>query len=162
MVKKLSSNYDISRIKKDWKNIESKLTPDHWWGSTQIMIQHNGKVDYTKGCGTSYNMDEYSFKFINPLFKGTVFEEIINEYGGKRARILKMNPKSVYSIHQDWGKRIHLVISTNESSYFIFPHDNQVYHIPMDGYLYEADTSKHHTFINAHQSLERIHMVFCI
>ena len=118
MVKKLSNNYDILRIKKEWKNIESQLTPDHWWDSNQIMIQHKGEVSYTKGCGTSYNMDEYIYKFINPLFKGTVFEEIINEYDGYRARILKMGPKTVYSLHQDWGKRIHLAITTNDSSYF--------------------------------------------
>ena len=159
LVKQMPIQYDIERIHKEWNDIRTKLNPNDWFNETQVSIHHSGDINYIDGCGWKYEGEE-NFIHINPLFKGTIFEEIIKDHDGYRARILLIKPLALYTMHQDWDKRMHLAIETNDSSFFIFPKDDQVHHIPVDGHLYETDTSKFHTYINAHPKKERIHMVF--
>jgi hypothetical protein len=164
LVEQLPKKYDIKLITDTWNDIKSQLTEDDWFDTGngfKVSIQHKGVASYTEGCGWMLD-SESDYIYINPLFKDTIFEEIINDFGGFRARMLVMNSKSVYAVHQDRGKRIHLAIESNDSSFFVFPKDEEVYHIPVDGHLYKVDTSKFHTFFNGHWSETRTHMAFGI
>ena len=70
-----------------------------------------------------------------------------------------MKPKTCYTYHQDWSKRLHIPLITNENCFFII--DDKVSRHPADGRSYIVDTTKMHTFVNA--SLEnRIHIVGCV
>ena len=173
LIKKLVKQYDSQRILLEWNNIK---TLNHWHNNNQMSIHHRGEISYTDGCGSLYYdfdldgnkikkdiiIDEKDYKYINPIFKGTIFEEIIKEHKGYRARLMVIKPKSIYTIHFDYGERMHLAISTNDSSYFVFPEHNYIEHIPNDGHLYKVNTAEKHTFFNADLKLDRIHMVFCI
>jgi len=163
--------YDIERIKSEWKDIERKLKErgEVFWNDTQLMVQNNGEGEhYQNGAGNIWDgkkeMDEKKFIHTNSLFKDTIFEEILNEWNGYRARILWLAPKSLYSLHHDPTGRVHLVIETNESTFFVFPREKPpvIEWLPDNGHLYLCDTKRPHTYINAHSFQRRLHMVFCI
>ena len=168
LIKKMDKHYDIEKIILEWNNI---YRLNHWHNNNQIAIQHSGEVSYTDGCGYWSGQEENDYKYINPIFEGTIFEKIIKEFNGYNARIMLMKPKSVYSIHKDSSIRMHLAILTNLSSYFVFPEDNHVEHIPADGHIYTVDTTKKHTVFNSDLKSDdgkllvpsnRIHMVFSV
>ena len=171
LIEKLTKQYDLERIILEYNNImELGL---HWHSDTQLAIQHSGDGSYTASCGSLYYdfekgehkkviIPERKYTYINAAFEGTIFEEIIKEHNGYRARLLIRNPMSLYSIHADYGPRIHLPIITNNSSYFVFPEHNYIEHLPADGHLYKVNAAEKHTFFNADFKLDRIHMVFCV
>jgi hypothetical protein len=174
LIKKLDKQYDLQRILLEWNNIKNL---EHWHNNNQMSIHHRGEISYTDGCNSLYYdfdgvkgtrtkkdiiRNSRDYKHINPIFKGTIFEEIIEEHKGWRGRLMIMKPKTVYTVHHDASERMHLPISTNDSSYFVFPENNHVEHIPANGYLYKVNTTETHTFFNADIKLDRIHMVFCV
>jgi len=67
-------------------------------------------------------------------------------------------PKRTYQWHTDECEcSYHLPVMTNPGSWFMY--EGTCYHIPADGSIYKADTSKYHTFVNA--GLEpRVHLIF--
>ena len=67
-----------------------------------------------------------------------------------------MKPKTCYTYHKDYTKRIHIPIITNEKCMFII--DDEVVRFPADGDYYLVDTTKMHTAINASFE-DRIHIV---
>lgn len=75
------------------------------------------------------------------------------------AGIGKMQPKTCYAWHYDFGPRIHMAVHTGQphECFFLFA-DGKQYHIPADGHVYVIDTTEEHTFVNAHNSLTRYHM----
>ena len=104
------------------------------------------------------------YTVINPEFRGTVVEELLDKlpfpYG--RTRLMRMAPKSCLSIHADSSLRYHYAITTNPDCYIIFKEGDTgtLRHIPADGHLYEMDARKTHTAINASRK-ERVHLVIC-
>jgi hypothetical protein len=102
--------------------------------------------------------EENEYTQLNPLFKGTVFENIIKEYNLYRTRLMWVEPKTCYSLHQDKSQRIHIPLVTNKNCMFLFPNEPLV-HLPA-GYVYSVDTRKTHTFCNFSDHA-RLHLLGC-
>ena len=133
------------------------------------MVQYSEYDDdiWTDGCGSLSKRIHKRQKeittgkeycILNPLYKGTIFEEIINDLGSTRARVMIKEEKTAYSVHSDLSSRCHLALETNSDAYFVFPKEQKVFHIPADGNAYIVDTTRLHTFINC--GPERTHLVF--
>ena len=178
--------YDIDEVLLEWEKIKAKLQHSHWYQGTQTCLQYSSKckqkftdgygvidgatVISTDGCGnlnsTTTGRTEQDFNLLNPLYENTIFEQIINDVGACRARIMKIPKHTCYSIHSDRvGKpgRYHLPMITNPHALFMF-YESEIssttIHLPANGYVWWTDTTKEHTFINA--GPERTHLVMCI
>ena len=107
---------------------------------------------------------ERDFTVINPEFRGTVIEALLERlpFAFGRTRIMRMPKKSCLSIHWDTSLRYHYAVVTNPACYLVHLDGEQgrFHHIPADGYLYEMDARLTHTAINASRHA-RIHLVIC-
>lgn len=166
MYKRTDIQYDIEQVKWEYDNLffNTRYHPPNWYeskdGGTQLCLQSYTDDDnpYTNGCGSMSRFPdrtENGYHRLNPIFKGTIFETIIETYS--RARFMTMVMHSTYSVHQDKRPRLHLAIDTHEDAYFFWPKHKEFIHIPSDGYLYEVDTTQPHTFVNA--GPDRTHLV---
>lgn len=97
--------------------------------------------------------------YLNPQFRDSIFEKVLRSLDcpHSRARVMRLNPRSCYSMHWDTTPRFHLALETHHTSYLFF-HDNVPVHIPADGHIYWVDTRKPHSAINCH-SEPRYHLV---
>lgn len=165
--------YDIDEVLLEWEKIKVKLQHSHWYKGTQTSLQYSSKCKqkFTDACGktvaalAAMGRTEQDFNLLNPLYENTIFEQIINDVGACRARIMKIPKHTCYSIHSDRvGKpgRYHLPMITNPHALFMF-YESEIssttIHLPADGYVWWTDTTKEHTFINA--GPERTHLVMC-
>ena len=89
----------------------------------------------------------------------TYTNQVLKDLNVYRARVMRMPSKTCYSYHQDYTRRLHIPLITNENCFFVI--DDEVIRYPADGNYYVADTRKFHTFVNASWE-ERIHIVDCI
>jgi hypothetical protein len=143
-----------------------KLDPDITWTkfdekSKQAGLQYrNGDDPWTsavgKMSGRLNSCNEYNFDQLNPFFKGTVFERIIDELGFYRARLMWVYPFTCYTMHRDTSRRIHVPLISNEHCYFVFKNMAPV-HLEV-GKVYITDTRKFHTFMNC-SDRPRLHLV---
>jgi hypothetical protein len=143
---------EFNRLEKDivWLDIPSKK---------QSGLQYRiGDDMWLSATGKSYS-NENSYSELNPLYKGTVFEELIEKYKLIRTRFMWVSPFTCYSMHQDSSPRIHIPIITNQDCYFVFK-KNIVQHMPI-GSVYQTDTRHFHTFMNC-SSEHRLHLVGAI
>lgn len=104
--------------------------------------------------------DEKEYINLNPVFKGTIFERIINEYGLFRSRLMWVDSKTCYSIHGDMSMRLHIPLVTNPDCMFIFPNESQLIHLPV-GNIYAVNTLKKHSFCNF-SNTRRLHFMGCM
>jgi hypothetical protein len=102
-------------------------------------------------------MTQSDYIILNDIYEGTVFADVIRDMHGERSRIMHMQPRTSYFVHQDKTPRYHLALITNPNAYFIFPTLNEIVHIPADGYVYEVDTTILHSFVNC--GPDRTHLV---
>jgi hypothetical protein len=132
----------------------------------QIICQtlEEGVEDFSTGTGKIDELneqDEKKYKFINPSLKNTYLHEIISRHNAYRTRILKLNPRSCYSIHSDISARIHIPIETNDQCWMIWPTISFCVKL-QEGYAYWTDTRKPHTYLNGDKNLVRIHLVMVV
>ena len=103
---------------------------------------------------------EDQFSEFNPKFKGTYFEEVIDELKKRfpigRTRVLSKGLYNCNSWHRDPEPRLHIPITTNPGSLFIVNH--HVTHLPADGSVYFTDTRGYHTALNGGDT-HRVHIV---
>lgn len=137
----------------------------HSNGQTQVMCQTDtiDREDLSIGTGRIEILEEKNEEKYIHLHKSLInsrLQKIINHYQGFRTRILKLNPRACYSIHKDPTPRIQIPIVSNKQSWMIWPYENVCMNLK-EGFLYEVDTTKDHTFINGDEFLERIHLVIC-
>jgi len=69
---------------------------------------------------------------------------------------MNLKSKTCYTYHQDYGKRFHIPIITNDSCFFVI--DDKIKRYPADGNYYIIDTTKKHTAVNASWK-DRIHLI---
>ena len=159
-------SYDLDKCLVEWKDIQSRLLDNMWRisgdGSSQTCLQRNpknGRDPFTEGAGTFRNTGkkELDYNVLLKMYEGTVFDEIIWDVNGVRARIMTKKMHTTYSVHSDATPRYHMALKTNPNAYFIFPNLNEVIHIPADGYVYEVDTTIPHSFVNCGE--DRTHLV---
>ena len=164
-VEKTPYQYDIDIILKEWGILKPKLRDNMWHNGNQTCIQHSDtcKDIFTEGCGSisrAGGRTESDFRLMNPLYEGTIFEQIINDMCAHRTRIMTLPKRNCYSIHTDRTLRLHLALETNKDALFFWPEDMVMKHIPADGNIYRTDTTRKHTFMNCGLE-QRTHMVMC-
>jgi len=125
----------------------------------QVSLQTNDVniKDHLVGTGRPIKMKE--FDFIHPLFDLTYINELMKEMKLYRTRIMRMPPKSCYSLHKDFSLRLHIPLVTNEKCFLVI--DNEVIRYPADGNFYILNAKKEHTAVNASLK-ERIHLIACV
>ncbi len=167
-VKRTEWSYDLDECLVTLDYMNKRLWPNMWEvsgdGSTQSCLQRNANSEYkndpyTDGAGSFRNTDkvEADYNILNEMYRGTVFEEVIRDVNGVRARLMTKKMHTTYSVHSDKSPRYHLALVTNPNAYFIFPTLNEIMHIPADGYVYEVDTTIPHSFANC--GPDRTHLV---
>jgi len=170
LVEKLDYNFPFNDFKNllfDFINLYKTDFEDSPRSKTQgqLSIQHSRLVthDYhLDGVGVTKNYENYNltnYCIINNFFKNTIVEKIINDFKLYRCRVLKLNPKSCYTVHKDLEKRLHIPIITNDKCYIIFPDKEKIYHLDQ-GSVYITDTTNNHTATNCSFE-DRIHFVGC-
>ena len=122
----------------------------------QLGLQFKDNEDHwTSAVGPSSGNELLSCN-LNPFFKGTVFEDIINEYNLYKTRLMWVGSKTCYSMHRDETPRIHIPIITHPDCYFVF-RTGMLQHLSTDN-VWWVDTTKTHTFINCSDK-NRLHLV---
>lgn len=140
----------------------------NWNGSTQIMLQTldpavedwstgTGKLKYLK------EQDERKYQHIQPSLRGGAIDKLLSNTPLPvfRTRLMKVESKRCYSLHNDLTCRLHLALTTNESAMFLFPTQEKFYHIPVDRYVHLVDTREIHSFVNCGDE-DRVHIVMCV
>jgi len=110
---------------------------------------------WTSAVGRSQGQ-ELAYTNMNPFFKDTIFEELIDKYTLRRTRLMWVGPYACYSMHKDETPRIHIPLITNPECYFLFQ-SGQLTNLKK-GYVWRVDTTKPHTFINCSDQ-HRLHLV---
>jgi len=143
---------DIERIL-----LELEQLPEY---DTQIGLQTvPGITDPFYATGRITDKEHKETDFTEFLFDLPYTNSILKENKVYRARVMRMKPKTCYTYHQDWTKRLHIPLITNDSCFLIV--DKEVMNLPADGSIYIIDTTKFHTAVNASLE-ERIHIVGCL
>ena len=182
LIRKTNHCYDLDKCLVEWELIQSRIGDNLWSKplgvNRQTCIQRSNKDDvnpYTDGTGSITGrkgpagvdgnnpaedrilMSQSDYIILNDIYEGTVFADVIRDMHGERSRIMHMQPRTSYFVHQDKTPRYHLALITNPNAYFIFPTLNEIVHIPADGYVYEVDTTILHSFVNC--GPDRTHLV---
>ena len=166
LVKRMNRSYDIDKCLVEWAHIWKTSFALRWMnsgdGSSQTCLQRNPNIlsnPFTDGAGTfrDTNKVELEYNMVNEVYEGTIFERVIRDLNGVRARLMTKMMHTTYSVHSDKTPRYHLALITNPNAYFIFPTLNKIMHIPADGYVYEVDTTLPHSFANC--GPDRTHLV---
>lgn len=122
----------------------------------QTSLQYKeGEDPWTSSINKSRGQ-EMSFSILNPFFKDTIFEKLIQEYNLKRTRFMWIYPWSCYSVHKDLTPRIHIPIITNPQNFIVFKY-SPMEHLSL-GNVYWVDTTQYHTAINGSDDA-RLHLV---
>jgi hypothetical protein len=142
------------------------LFAKHGKQENQIILQSNkeGVEDWYTGIGRVEDLkekEEDDYVHIQPSLKGSLIEKYILKYNGFRTRIMNLPPKTVYTVHADATKRIHIPIVTNKHSWMTWPHINYCIQLK-EGLIYETDTTIAHTAFNGSLTSHRIHIVMCV
>jgi hypothetical protein len=137
---------------------EIKILPNY---ENQICLQGTkDNLDPFFGCGLFpekeelKNLTEKDFNVF--IFDTPYLNSIIKKHNLYRVRLMKLKPSNCYFYHQDWSKRFHIPIKTNDKCFFIL--DGEVIHLKADGSCYLIDTTKKHTALNGSRE-DRLHLV---
>jgi hypothetical protein len=147
---------DVSSILINFAKINKEIIWTESNQGKQTGLQYKlGEDPWTSAVGKSQGQ-ELQYTELNPFFKNTIFETIIEKYNLKRTRLMWVNPKSCYSLHQDETPRLHIPLVTNSECYFLF-NPGGIFHLPA-GSVWWVNTQLLHTFLNC-SNQSRLHLV---
>lgn len=150
-------NVDHQNLLDAYKLIEHKII----WADGLHKGKQSGLQYYLGGdvwlsaTGKSKRLDHH-FDQLNPFFADTPFEDLINQYGMTRTRLMWLGGNACYSFHCDDSPRIHVPIITNPHACIIFL-EGPIEFLKL-GNVYRVDTTKVHTAINGADT-PRLHLV---
>jgi len=158
----LEDNIDLKAILEEANSVKVALGKG-WKDIDQVGLQAhkpdlNPMEEWKSSIGKANRLQYPETYFKYSLFKLPTINRIMEKYGMKRTRIMKSDPKSCLTIHQDLTKRIHIPLITNDKC-FMAIEDRNYYLEP--GKIYLTNTTLRHTAVNASESL-RVHIVGCI
>lgn len=157
---KVLKEIDLNQVISAYKKLEPGITWVEFDKGKQTSLQYKeGEDPWTSSTGKSRGK-EREFKNLNPYFKNSLFEIIINQYRLTRTRLMWIYPGSCYSMHTDETQRLHIPIYTNDQAFLVF-RQGGLEHMPA-GYVYIADTTKEHTAMNCSMTEPRLHFVGAI
>jgi len=146
--------YDADKILEEIESLpEYKRQP-------QFILQGvEGQTDKNYGTGKILNLgnEHEESDFIYPLYDIPYTNQILKDLGLYRTRIMCMRPKTCYTLHWDWSKRIHIPLRGKLDMCFMLV-DGEVVWMKERGKVYHVDTTKEHTAVNASKEL-RWHLV---
>lgn len=158
MTIKIIDDLDISSILKCYDQIQSNIIWKEYPNGRQAGLQFiKGNDPWEDAVGrlkVGQSWDENVE--LNPYFKGTIFEEVINKYRLTRSRLIWLRPYTCYSMHTDATVRLHIPLVTNKWCYFVFK-ETGLFNMPT-GHVYEVDTLKEHSAMNC-SSEYRLHLI---
>ncbi len=164
--------FDLAALRSAFSDFVSKHP---FTEKNQILLnsQNPNHFDPREGLGSLYcaqnnpsGFKEFDFKYFNPSLEGTYFDQIyrsvLSFWPGQvgRIRLMKLPPKTCYSVHVDDGYRLHLPIFTSGQCFLCFPEEG-MFHLPANGLAYFTNTLKEHSAMNGSQ-IDRIHLVFSL
>lgn len=154
---KLVEYVNIDSILKTFNDINQGIVwTDYGPKGKQTGLQFKDNEDpWTSAVGKCTG-EELTYQNINPAFKGTIFEDLINKYNLFRTRLMWVNPYACYSMHTDQNPRIHIPLITNANCYFVFQ-SGTISNLK-ENFVWWVDTRKMHTFMNC-SDLPRLHLV---
>jgi hypothetical protein len=156
MIVKLNT-VDIAEIIKQYTLLEQNIVWSVYNKGKQTSLQYKEGDDvWASSTGISKGK-ERTYNLLNPYFKNSIFEEVIQQYNLTRSRLMWINPGSCYTIHTDETQRIHIPIFTNEQAFIVFKEESIV-NLPV-GHIYLVDTRKEHTAMNCSMKEPRLHFV---
>jgi len=171
-VKVLQENIDADAL---WKDINNFLIVHDFWDKDQISLTSiDGEDDWFCSVGKRENLQhsEHFYKEVNNFFIGSSIEKLVkNHKDFFRWRLMKLNPRSNYSIHSDGlnsdkilNIRLHIPVKTNDQCYLAFFENHNVdnslgkfYNLKY-GYSYLCNTTGYHSALNFSSST-RWHIV---
>lgn len=158
----LEDNVDIESILEEANSVKMFLKKG-WSQIDQVGIQgHKPNLDpneeWNKSIGRLSRVQYPETYFKYSLFDIPIINSIMQKYGMHRTRIMKSNPKSCLSLHNDLSKRIHIPLITNERC-FMAIEDRNYFLEP--GKIYLTNTTLRHTAVNASDKF-RVHIVGCV
>lgn len=161
-VKKLEdiTQKDIDNILEYYYSIEDKLEWKLFPPSKKVCgVQKSNWLDtnndFLETVSPGAKTRENTYTTINPIFKGSLIEDIINRYKLSRTRLVWLGPLSNYGYHKDLTPRIHIPLLTNNECFFIFDND-EICRLPVGG-IYKVDTTKNHGYVNLSRGY-RLHL----
>lgn len=178
--RRFKTGIDINEVKQQLQQLLPEINRIGWYESPQ-QLQFSLQAHpedfkrpdfniYHSGCGPTPSLSveredntriESDYNTITPLFKGTIFEEIINSapFPYYRTRIFMLRPKGCFRIHKDMYYKFHLPIITGPGCMWVFPDTSrsQSIHCPATGDNYYIDTRVPHTAING-EGFDRYHL----
>jgi len=153
---KLLETINTQEILKNFNLLEEKIIWTDFSQGRQAGLQYKlGEDFWTSAVGKSQGA-ELEYTELNPFFKDTIFETIIEKYNLKRTRLMWVNQKSCYSLHSDETPRIHIPLITDPECYFLFK-PGSLNHLPTDS-VWWVNTKLRHTFLNCSEH-PRLHLV---
>jgi hypothetical protein len=100
-------------------------------------------LNYTEG-----NLLSGNYKVL-PEFENTPIGKFLNDLGDMgEARLLILESGETYTAHTDPDDRIHLAITTNPDCYLIDLDKLHMYHLPVDGQVWNMNTGVRHVACN--------------
>jgi hypothetical protein len=129
------------------------------------MLTKLHKIDYIDSIIAQVNAMDFDFKRktlnytdgnilsgdykILPELENTPIGNFLTELGDiGEARLLVLESGETYTAHTDPDDRLHLVISTNPDCYLIDLDKLHMYHLPVDGHIWNMDTGVRHVACN--------------
>ena len=110
-----------------------------------------------------YGLNEEDFTEFHPMWKNTIFYDLYKNFPKPitRMRLMQVQPKRTYSIHQDGVNEIryHIAVKTTPDTYFMYGDTLELIHVPADGNAYEFNVERPHSFINFNRENNRWHLV---
>jgi hypothetical protein len=154
---KLLSHVDIQPLLDEYSRLERDIQwTEYGHKGKQTGLQNKTDEDpWSSAVGIS-KRKELDYTSLNPFFKDSIFEEVINKYKLLRTRLMWVGPYACYSMHKDQTPRIHIPLITNPECYFLF-YPGQLTNLKK-GSVWWVDTTKTHTFINCSDQ-HRLHLV---
>jgi hypothetical protein len=153
---KILTSYNIEPLLIAYNNIEKDIVWSEQSPKKQTGLQFKkGEDPWVSAIGKRRG-DELEYTNLNPFFKDTIFEVLINQYKLKRTRLMWVSPMTCYSMHKDTTPRIHIPMITNPECYFVFK-TGIIQHMPV-GSVYWTNTVNLHTFMNCSDK-PRLHLV---
>jgi hypothetical protein len=154
---KIIDTIDVENILTQYQQLENIIQwTDYGHKGRQAGLQYRVNEDPWISAVGQYGGQEIQYDNLNPFFKNTIFEEIINEYKFLKTRLMWVGPYACYSMHRDQTPRIHIPIITNPECYFVFK-NGTIQHMAV-GLVYWTDTTQYHTFMNC-SSISRLHLI---
>jgi hypothetical protein len=154
---KLLSNIDVNLLLNEYSRVEKDIQwTNYGHKGKQSGLQYAMNEDPWSSAVGKGKGQEINYNNLNPFFKNTIFEEVINQHQLLRTRLMWVGPYACYSMHKDQTPRIHIPLMTNTECYFVFKH-GLISHLSA-GSVYCVDTTKFHTFMNCSDS-HRLHLV---